>query len=42
METGKPDDLRLFNLYPILVLIVSALEMLNPVDQILETLGRSH
>ena len=35
MESTQPDDLRLLNLNPVLVLVVSALKVLNPVDQIL-------
>ena len=36
-ETTKPDDLRLLNLDPVLVLVVASLKVLNPADQVLKT-----
>jgi len=38
-ETTEPHDLGLFNFIPILVLLVSAEEMLQPGDQSLQSLG---
>jgi len=38
LESTEPDDFRLFNLNPVLVLVVAALKVLNPIDQILQTL----
>lgn len=38
MQSTQPDDLRLFDLDPVLVLVVASLKVLNPADQVFETL----